>query len=221
MAEPNIQLGAFTYPLVRHRLKVWLVLEDCYTKVVQAAEKGEKEVFCATLYSYLSAAFGCQDEELKTCSWHQLAKAFTADHNANRPTIEFPVLRTFKEKKKDLENGWEYEGRTWFVWLHMLAREFGWSIEYVENLELDHAIGLLEEILVNVQLRKEWEYGLSPNCFHYDPNTQKSIFVPMERPPWMHGVPKPVEKVKIKVSDLPVGLVLRWDDTQHAYTKSQ
>jgi hypothetical protein len=216
--EPNVRLGEFVYPLVRHKLRVWLVLEEHYTDLIQAAGKGDREKFCTSLYAYISAAFGYIEKELP---WYELIRAFTSDHNHNRPSFDFPVLHTFKEKKKDTENGWEYTGRTWFMWLHQLAKEYNWDVEYIANLDLDYAIALLQETLVDAQLKKEWEWGLSPNCFSFEQSTQKSKFMPLDRPAWMLGVPKPIEKVRFKASEMPIGLVLRWDTSQNAYTKSQ
>lgn len=213
-----VQLGEFAYPLVRHKLKAWLILEDLYIKILKAAEEGDGEGFISFLYSYLSAAFDVPEIEY---SWYEIARAFTTNHNHNRPSINFPILRLAKEKKEFLENGWEYPERTWFMWMHLLAGKYGWSIEYIANLEIDNAIALLQEILVDAQLDKEFQWSMSEIAYPYNEATKKSKFQPLDRPEWMQPVSKEVQKVKIRASELPVGLVLRWDTDTNAYTKSQ
>lgn len=221
MENSLVRLGEFTYPLAHHKLKVWLILEDLYLRIREAAESGNGAEFVDFIYSYLSAAFSIRVVDLEVCAWHDLIKAFTADHNHNRPNIDFPVLRLAKEKQKSTENGWEYSERNWFMWLHLLAKVYGWSIEYIANLEVNNAIALLQEILVEDQLDREFQWSMSEIAYPYNENTKKSKFQPLDRPEWMQPVPKEVKTVKIRTSDLPVGLVLRWDKDKNAYTKSQ
>lgn len=124
------------------------------------------------------------------------------------------MLRKIVQKETNEKIGWEYSGRTWFVWLHLLASAYGWSINYIEYLDIDNAIALLQEILVDSQLKKEWEWSMSEIAYQYNEHTKTSKFVPLDRPEWMQPISKPVKKTKIRISDIPVGLVMKWDENE-------
>ena len=207
-------LGKVEYPLVQSRLRAWLELEEIYADIVEAAASRDRERFVSSLYSYVSVAFSVPIETLQECPWYEITRAITKMFNLNHPSFEFPMLfRKTKEKinHKITEEGWEYPGRTWYIWLHALAKEYGWSIEYIENLHLDDGIALLEEILLDGQFEREFQWSMSQNAYSYDENTKQSKFNALDRPEWMRPVPKPEVKVQMKKSDLPAGVVLRWD----------
>lgn len=216
-------LGNIEYPLVRSKLRVWLALEDLYADIIEAAEHGDREKFVSSMYSYVSAAFHVPIEQLELCFWNEVTRAFREAYNINRPALDFPMLRAkiHSLKQDATKNGWEYEGRMWYIWLHLLSKAYGWTIRYIENLSIDDGIALLQEILIDDQLAKEWEWGMSQNAYSYDEHTKTSKFNPLKRPDWMQEVPKEIKKVKIRASDLPVGMILKWDTDTNVYTKSQ
>jgi hypothetical protein len=220
---PNhARLGEIDYPLVQARLRAWLVLEDFYSNVLRAAELGNREEFTSSLFSYVSAALSVSIETIKDLPWYEVTRIFGVIYDINLPSKKFPMMKKHVKKKHAAEApGWDYLGRSWYVWLHLLSHEFGWCIEYIENMSIDDGIALLQETLVNDQLQKEWEWGMSQNAFSYDEITKTSKFIPLERPEWMQPSPKPVEKIRIRASQLPVGLILKWDTDTNEYTKSQ
>jgi hypothetical protein len=58
-------------------------------------------------------------------------------------------------------------------------------------------------------------------AYSYDANTKTSRFIPLERPEWMRPIPKPIEKIMVRASELPVGIVLKWDTDNNEYTRPQ
>ena len=208
---PSVHLGDFTYPLVKFKLRAWLDLEDLYTQILEAAEAGNKEKFTSSLYCYVSTAFSIPIDDVKGLVWNEIARAFTQSHNYNRLDYQFPVLRRIKEKRKATQEGWEYPGRSWFIWLHLLVKLSGWQVQYIENLDPNTAIGLLQEIFIDEQLDKEFLWSMSEIAYPYSEATKKSSFHPLDRPEWMKPkVTDEVPKVKFKRSDLPMGLVLKY-----------
>jgi hypothetical protein len=212
-------LGNCDYPLVRAKLRAWLVLEDFYNKILEAAGKGNREEFVSSIYSYVSAAFIIPKEDIYSCPWYEVTRAFRQIYETNRPSFDFPILQGVEDKENDID--WDYIGRDWFVWLHLLAGKYGWNVEYIENLDVDDGLALIEEIMVDKQMEKEWQWSMSEIAYPYNEQTKKSIFHPLERPAWMRGKPKPAKKVKIKASMLPVGTVLKWDTDKNEYTRPQ
>jgi len=61
----------------------------------------------------------------------------------------------------------------------MLAKNYGWTLEYVSMLQVEEALAKIQEILVDEQLEHEFFYGLSEVAYSYDSSTKKSKFVPM------------------------------------------
>jgi hypothetical protein len=73
---------------------------------------------------------------------------------------------------------------------------------------VEDALSKIQEIIVEDQLEKEFFYGLSEVAYHYDKSTKTSKFVPMPRPHWMRAQPKPIQRFKIPVSMMPMGVVI-------------
>lgn len=215
-------LGNYDYPLVKSKLREWLALEDLYTEIIEAAEEGDRERFVSYLYSYISAAFRIPLEEVKSFPWYEIAGAFTENHNINRPSIDFPILKKVKEKQQMTKNGWEYPERMWYLWLHSLAKTYHWDIEYIANLDIEYGIALWQEIMVDEQQDREWQWGMSEIAYYPDTKDGPTKFHPLDRPEWMKPTSDgKIKKVKIKASMLPVGMVLKWDTDKNEYTKSQ
>jgi hypothetical protein len=218
----HARLGKVEYPLVRSKLRAWLVLEDFYSKIIEAAEKGNREEFVSSFYSYVSAALSIPSIELQECTWYEVTRAFREIYQINIPSLDFPMLRrnTQKETHKKIE--WEYPGRTWYIWLHLLSKEYGWDINYIENLLPDDGIALLQEILLDDQLEKEWQWSMNEIAYSYDANSKTSKFTPLERPEWMqpNRVVK-IDKMKVKASEMPIGIVLKWDTDNNEFTRPQ
>lgn len=216
------RIGDIDYPLVRCKLKAWFALDNIFADTVEAAEFGNRENLVSSLYSYVSAAFSIPIKELQECPWYEITRAFREAYAINRPTINLPMLRPApKTSHSSTKEGWDYPERLWYIWINMLAKAYGWNIEYIENLDVDIALALLQEIAVDDQLEKEFFWGLSETSYSYDEVSKRSKFVPMDRPHWMKPTPKPIQKVKIKASELPVGIVLKWNTDTNEYTKSQ
>ena len=76
-------------------------------------------------------------------------------------------------------------------------------------MDIDTAIGAYQELSIDEQLQKEWEWGLSEVAYSYDSSTKKSRYVPLQRPAWMNPIiPKQLPVVKMRKSHLPVGNVI-------------
>lgn len=183
------------------RFKRWLELESYKEKIIKATDGGD---FPKALLKYLSVALGVSERWFETADWMLLASAFYVSVNKS-PKIELPITSPSEEKHKD--DDWSYDGRMWHLYSHMLAKSYGWDLEYISCLHVEEALAKIQEIIVDTQLEHEFMYGLSEVAYPYDKNTKQSKFVPLPRPSWMRPKAKPIKKFLIPKDMLPVGVV--------------
>ena len=218
MVEPSIvSFGDVEFTVVRKKLREWLALEDYISDIAEAAEAQDIDGFLNPLYSYVSAAVGLAVDEVETAFAIDVIDCLEVCISTNIPNSKLPVLRgSGKAGKKPVSIPvWEYRGRQWYFWLNTLASAYGWEIDYIAELDVDDAYALYQEIVVDEQLRREWEWGLSEIAYPYDKATKTNKFKEYPRPQWMQGqsqaVFKPAEKVKIRKDFLPVGNVISFN----------
>jgi hypothetical protein len=198
-----VKLGDKEFTAVRAGLKDWIKLED-----IKPLKTTSRDEFARQIYLYLSVALGMTKEELEALPWSEVAEAYVEVVSKNLPSIDFPLLKP-RDKDKDEDIPWEYEGRTWYLWAHIIAKSYGWDLEYIAKMDIDDAIALIEETMVSEQLDKEWWWSINEGAYSYDDKTKKSTFNPLSRPMWMRKeVQPPLErKVMIPKRLIPMGII--------------
>lgn len=213
----HARIGEHEVPVVRFKLRAWLKLEEIHTEILDAAKHGDRDKFVLSMYSYVSVASLIPIEELETCYWADITRAYVFINNYNTPNLNLPLIKPRPEKREkllDQKEGWEYLGRSWYLWGNLFAKVYGWTLEYIAELDVNDSFALMQEILVDEQLQREWEWSLSESAFSYDATTKKSKYVPLKRPGWMGPTVNlaDIPNVKIRSSEMPVGLIYRWED---------
>jgi len=194
------------------RLRTWLELETYKEKIIEATDGGD---FPKVLLKYLSVAFwGINSKWFDHANWIKIVSAFYLSIS-KLPKIELPITTPTNEKSS--KDDWSYDGRTWHLYSHMLAKNYGWTLEYISCLRVDEALAKIEEIMVDEQLNREFQYSLSENAYSYDQRTKKNKFIPLPRPYWMRKKAKPIQKFLIPASMLPVGVVNMTDALPDEY----
>jgi hypothetical protein len=203
-----VVLGGKEYSADRAKLKRWLQLEDIREKIARATDREDRSGFTALLYSYLSVALSVEDD-FSQLPWHEVATAYDDLLKLNNLSLDLPLLHSAGDDEKV---SWDYEGRTWYSWASVFSKSFGWSLEYVAELDIDDAVALLQEIRSAEQLNREWEWMLTE--ISYD---KRGKHKSLPRPPWMKGIiiPNVDPKTKIRKDYLPMGNVVRWDSDGH------
>lgn len=194
------------------RFKKWIELEVCKQKIIKATEGGNvpKE-----LLRFLSVAFwGIDKRYFEQANWEQIITTFYICLSTF-PQVELPITTPTDEKSK--EEDWNYPTRTWNLYSHMLAKAYGWNLEYIANLSVYDALAHIQEILTDEQLEREFYYGLSEVAYTYDKRTKTSKFNPLPRPHWMRLKPKPIQKFLIPKDMMPVGVVNLTDALPEEY----
>lgn len=199
----------------RKSLFQWIKLEEARSKIKEDFKSKDARKVSASIFGYVQLA--SKDGEIR--DWDKLDTATSLSLYAeatavNAPTKDFPVLKASVETKEPPP--WEYPGRAWYFWFNMLSKNYGWDKDYISALDPDDAIGLYQEIEIEHQLEREWQWGLTEIAYPYDPHTKTSKFKPLTRPNWMLPIaPKP-KIVRIRKDMLPVGNIVGDDDLTQA-----
>lgn len=200
-------LGKKEYNLTKAKLKLWLTLGSIHDQILDAVAHKDFILISEYVISYVATALFISEKDLENLPWEEVIDALIEISRVNLPTFKIPLLNNFQ----DMEDvPWDYIGRNWYFWASVFAKEFGWSMEYIAELDVEDALKLLQEILVSNQLEKEWEWAISDKSVSYDLNTKTSKFHPLERPLWMKQGGKVRKKiVQIPEHLMPIGNVIR------------
>lgn len=200
----EIQVGSQTLSVSRPHLKKWLELEQ-----IKSREKADKvEVVC----KYLSAFLDWSDEQLDKIGWIDVISLYTRCLEINSIQLKLAFLE-IREKKTKAEV-WEYPEQLWYSFAHMLAQEYGWTLDVIAELDVDDAMALIQEILLDEQFQREWQWSLTELAYPYDKGSKKSTFHPLERPTWMRiqaGKVK-LKTVRTPANMMPIGNVIGMPD---------
>ena len=200
----KIKLNEVEYEYTRPPLKKWLAIEDMQAKLREAVEIHKTESVAKHLVSVVSTALSIPEEEIKERPWYEIGVAYLSINVINIIKYDFPFLNS---KVKDKKEVWDYEGRTWYIWAHMLANRYGWNLETIAELDVDDAIALAQEIAVEDQLDKEWRWMTTEIAYQ-----TKDGFKPLQRPDWMlySKGQQIIPIVKIRKDFMPSGVVIRY-----------
>jgi hypothetical protein len=191
----------------RLTLRGWASLDDIRRRISDRVDEGKWSSIPDLIFETIELT----GKVNRDSPWFDIVKLYSEILELNTPTKKFPVL-TSKEKGKPLP--WEYEGRSWYFWLHLFSSSYGWSEWDIGNLDIDSALGLYQEILIDDQLHNEWEWGLSETAYSYDKGSKKMRFNRLPRPDWMRpiaGEAKPVKMYKMPAQGVPMGVVIALD----------
>lgn len=184
------------------RFGKFLLLEQIKYNIIKAAKRKEEQ-FPELVISYLSAAFLFPRIIFKNLRWDLLLLLFSLASNKSSPKYGLPLLKP--SKQKDSKEPWDYEGRGYAMYIHIIAKEYGWTEKEIRNLKLDTALELIQEILTDEQLDREFLWGMSDKSYSYNAKTKVGRAIPLDRPYFMQEEVKEPVKTKILKSMMPVG----------------
>ena len=194
------------------RFRRWVRLEEQKNKILKAVEEST-DSFPDELLGFVSTALYLPVRHFEKASWVKIVRAFYLTLPMTACQFKLPIFEPTKDKTKP--EAWNYEGREWHSYVHMLASKYGWTIEYISNLRLKDALSAIQEILIDEQLRDEFEWTMSERSSYYDSHTKTSKTNPLPRPHWMnkHVDPKTDARItQIPVNMLPQGAGFSQDD---------
>jgi hypothetical protein len=189
------------------RFGQWVKLEEQKNKILRAVEESSDE-FPNHLFDFLSTALHFPSRYYRKASWILIVKAFYSATSHNFYKTDLALFEATQEKKKNDTMSWDYDSRSLHLYSHLLAKEYGWKLEYIYNLKLNYALPLIQEILLDEQLEKEFQWTMSERSAYYDDKSKTTKANPLPRPNWMqkHIDPaKELKVVKIPTNMMPVG----------------
>jgi hypothetical protein len=206
-AENTVTIGGKTISVSRLRLRGWAELENLKGQMDEAISRRDFTDYFRLQVEFIEMALSPTDIVWEEVPWYEVVMAFNEVVKTNTVSRRFPILEgNGKESKKQ---PWEYEGRSWYFWSNLFAKNYGWDLETIANMEVEDALGLYQELSIDDQFEKEWQYGLTEIAYPYNSSTKKSEFKPLERPKWMLPIaPKEPIKIKMRKDIMPMGNVI-------------
>lgn len=202
MLELTLRLYKLTS---RPQFKQWIELEEKKGQVIRAVEEGSPD-FPSLLASFLSTALHVPAHLFKLVPWWGSIRAFNEVLIKNNPRIPLPLIVEY-DNSPTKEDGWDYKGRLWHLHSHLLAKNYGWKLEYISKLDVEEALAKIQEILTDIQLEREFIWSTSEVAYPYDSQSKSGKFVPLSRPYWMNPKAQLPKKIKILKKLMPVGSV--------------
>lgn len=205
----KVKLKLYLRRVKRHTLKVWLKLSDIQKQTQLAAEMQDVDGVYTSLTNYVSVAIGKSVD----LPWVDFYVLYGEIANANKLDDKYPIIKPTGKEPSELP--WEYDGRSEYFWVYVLSKNFGWSMEYIDNLDINQAIALLQEIEVDKQLEKEFVWNMSELAYPLQADGKTHKHKPLERPVWMVENPfikyQQRERPKLNMKFMPVGNVVSAD----------
>lgn len=209
--------------LIKHRkynFKQWIDLEDRKILIAGASGKKNRE-FPRLVIDFLSDALYIPKWVWNRMPWMDVWAAYLGASVSTLFAGYLPL--TSLPADKDIiyqKQPWEYDGRTWFFYSSLLAKEYGWPIEYIAKLPVFDAMAYVQEALLNRQIDREFTWSMSESSVVYDEKTKTTRPNPLPRPYWMTTVkpdePLPIPKISIPKNFLPIGVV-NYDSVTEEY----
>jgi hypothetical protein len=167
------------------------------------------DAYYATVILFMEMALSSPTKiDWKVIPWWEFVSAYAEVMTLNSPSIEFPLIIGNK-KKEEKKLPWEYAGRSWYFWLNLFAKNYGWDEESIGAMDIDSALGLYQELLMDEQFEHEWQWSLSEIAFPYNSATKKQEYKPLQRPEWMLPLaPTQLPVIKIRKDMLPMGNII-------------
>lgn len=190
----------------------WVALEEQKNRILKAVEESN-DSFPDELLVFLSTALYLPIRLFEKATWTEIVKAFYLSLKLTQCQINLPIFEPSKTLYKP--EPWDYPSRSWYVYVNMLAKSYGWSIEYISNLKLSDALPAVQEILTDDQLEKEFQWTMSERSSYYDDKTKTSKLNPLSRPDWMNkhiDISKDARQTRIPKNMLPSGAGITQDD---------
>lgn len=199
------QLNQVTYDVKRLKFRRWLELEALYNEVTRSATADN-------VCKYVSVALSVSVEELQDLPWIEVATAFFTAVQINNSIEKLPIHTAAISNQKTPP--YDYPGRTFYALAHSIAKSYGWTIEYIAEMEVDDVFKFIQEIQIDEQQEREWDWDLSDRAFSYEETSKKYKYNPLPKPNWMESnidVSHFAKPGDIPETFKPVGNVIRLD----------
>ena len=206
-----ITISGKTFELEPAKLRKWLELEDVKLRLYEAVEDKDREQVVNLIYLYISTAIGVETNTMLELPYREVLTAFNEIAKINIVDVDLPFMRIpVREKPED--TGYEYDNRSWWSWANIFSTKYGWSLEYIADLNVNDGLCLYQEYLIDKYKDKEWQWMLSERYVGFDKVTNEAKINPYPKPDWMQAKIRPIKPVKLPIKMIPSGIVKTWKD---------
>lgn len=205
----EIKLGGLAWKVRRGRLGTFLRLLKAKRLIQNASKKGDSGSIADGLFEYFQTAIPKLNRgQFNSAPWYEIIQAYIRIGELNKiKKVDQYALFSIGDPSPKSPVAWDHDERTVILWIHIIAYAYKWSKQEIENLWPEEAIGYIQEILAEDQMRQEFEYSLSEIAYPYDSATKKQKYKPLMRPLWMVGSKRP-KLYRVEKKLLPIGNVI-------------
>ncbi len=202
----------FIHLLITHRkykFKEWIELEDRRIEIDRASDRSTDE-FPKFVVRFLSDALKVPRWVWARLPWTEVWAAYlgvsvSLSFKDYLPIVSLPTDEKFTKPV------WDYPNRNWYFYANLIAHTYGWTLKEIANLSIFEGMACVQEILLNDQMEREFQWGMSEASVSYDEKTKTSKPNPLPRPYWMKQAkpdePPPIPRFKIPARLMPMGVV--------------
>ena len=195
--------------LRRYNFKEWIDLEDRRIEINGASDRSTDE-FPKLVTGFLSDALALPRWVWNRVPWTDvwatyLGVSTSLSFKGYLPLVSLPT------DEKYTRPVWDYPHRNWYFYANLIASEYGWTLDTIARLSVFDAMACIQEILLQDQMRREFQWSMSEASVIYDAKSQTSRPNPLPRPYWMKQAkpdePPPIPRFRIPKRMLPIGNV--------------
>lgn len=212
MAERTITiaLGGREWKIHRARLGGFLKLQQARDLINQAVKDADNGRIVGGIFDFLRIAI--PDLELAIFHsepWYEVFHAYTQVESLNKLPDEYNfAIISFTSESKSRIVPWDNPLRTIIIWIHLIAKTYGWSRAEIEEMWPEEAIAFVQEIMADEHHEHAFSHSLSQMAYEYNKTTKKSHYRPMAKPAWMIGQDAETLITALKGDWIPVGEVV-------------
>lgn len=203
-----ISLGGREWSISRARLGGFIRLQQARESLHKGVDEADNGLITDSLYECLRVAIpDLKPTDFHSAPWYEVFSAYLVVEQINTipEHYEYSIIRFAQASRRGVP--WDNPLRSSIIWIHIIARAYGWSKEQIENLWPEEAVAFVQEILADDQHEREFIHSLSQVAYQYNKATKKSKYVPLTRPIWMTARRKREVVTLLRKDLLPVGEV--------------
>lgn len=209
-----VALGGREWKISRARLGGFLRLQQARDSLNHGIEEADNGKIVDSIFEFVRVSIpDLEANEFYQSPWYEAFFAYSQVEELNRLPrgAEFAILK-FPTESKGRPVPWDNHLRAVIIWIHLIAKNYAWSKEEIENLWPEEAVAYVQEIMADEQMDREFIHMLSQVAYEYNKTTKKSQYRPLARPLWM-VMQSPEEVITTMRRDfLPMGKVLYPDE---------
>jgi hypothetical protein len=185
--QSTVTLAGHEYPVARARLKLYLELQVAKQKIHKAAAAYDGGGIADSFFDYLQTCIpDLSRPTFNSVSWLEIFSCFATIENINQipKRTQFSILNVYAESKEDKGEPWDYSDRFLFLWPHIIARSYHWSLGDIHELWPEQAVAFVQEILASDYYEMSFQHRMAETSYSHSKDG-KVTYNELPKPGWM------------------------------------